>query len=81
VGSTSRLYVSNSSSESLWALTYDNTVIRLAGETGIILDPPLVGIPDPIIRLAVGSLEEGAVAETRGGTIYGFGQMPFEQQG
>jgi outer membrane protein assembly factor BamB len=75
------LFTSNSSSENLWALTYDNAVIRLGGEAGIILAPPVTSIPDPIIRLVAGSLEEGIVAETRGGTIYGFGHLPPEEQG
>jgi outer membrane protein assembly factor BamB len=74
------LATSSTSSEGIWALTYDGQVVRLAGEYGGFLGVPIsVGLP--ITSVVVGSPEQGIIAEVRGGTLVAFGGRPSSEQG
>lgn len=74
------LTTSPGSSEGVWAVTGDGQVVKLAGESGLILGSP-TKIGQPIVGLAVGSGTEGTFAQLRGGTLVAFGAIPFSEQG
>jgi outer membrane protein assembly factor BamB len=74
------LFSSYASSERLWALTYDNQIVLLNGEQGMILDPP-VTLENAVKNLVPGTVEEGIAVELLGGTLIGYGAVSRDQQG
>ncbi len=67
------LYASYDDPDVIWALTYGNQIVPLQGESGLILGEPITF--ENILRgIAIGSAEEGFVAELNAGGLVGFGQ-------
>ncbi len=74
------LFTSYASSERLWALTYDNQIVLLNGERGMILDAP-VTLENAVKNLVPGSVEEGIAVEALGGALFGYGATSSDEQG